>query len=490
MWTKESLQETIKTKLSGRQLIVASNREPYIHEYAGRKIKCVRAISGMTTALDPVLRACGGVWIAWGSGDADRQTVDARNCVRVPPHDPKYTLKRIWLTKQEEEGYYYGYSNQAIWPLCHIAYRQPVFNAQDFEYYRTVNQRFAEAILEELNAKPAFVWLHDYQLALCAKFIKEKAPDVTTALFWHTPWPNPEAFRICPQKKEILEGLLSNELLGFHILYHCQNFLRTCEMELEAQVVWEDMSITYRGHKTFVRPFPISIDAAAWSQLAASPQVEEALKALPTEIDPPYEILAVGLDRIDYIKGIIEKLKAIDRFLEKYPQYKGRFVFLQSLAPSRLHLKPYKQVIDEVQSLKEEINWKHGVGNWYPVVLIVQHLDYGSPKHLALLRAADLFIVGSLHDGMNLVAKEFVMANVEQKGVLILSQWTGSARELKEAVLINPYDTDGFADAIAYAIEMSEAERRERIQRMQQTILENNIYRWAGTFIEELVKLK
>ncbi len=489
MWTKKSLQEAIRDRMRDYRFIIASNREPYIHEYSGKKIKCVKAVSGLVIALDPVMQASGGMWIASGSGDADRDVVDAHNKIQVPPENPSYTLKRVWLTKEEENGFYYGYANQALWPLSHITYEKPVFSADDWEYYKKVNERFAENILEEITSEKCFIWLQDYHLTLAARYIKEKKPDAVISLFWHIPWPNPEVFRICPQKKEILEGLLGNDLLGFHIRYHCHNFLSTIEAELEAKVDWEDLSVTYQGHKTLVRPFPISVDYQDISRQAHSPEVEQALQNIPDTIDPPYEILALGVDRVDYTKGIIERIKAIDRFLEKYPQYQGKFVFMQFGALSRIHIKSYKQLIDNVQSLAEEVNWKYGKGYWYPVVIKNVRLDYAS--HLAFYRAADMCLVSSLHDGMNLVAKEFIAANVQRKGALILSHFTGASREFpKEAILVNPYDPDGFADAIKYAIEMSSKEKEERMEKMQQSLEENNIYRWAGKFISNLLKLE
>jgi len=483
MWTKEELAETIKNKFSGYDFIVASNREPYVHEYSGKKVGCVKSIGGLATALDPIMQASKGVWVAYGSGDADRDVVDKDNKIKVPPEEPKYSLKRVWMTKEEENGFYYGYANQVLWPLSHIAYRQPLFDASHWEYYQKVNEKFAEAILEEKRDKKLFVWLQDYHLSVCAEVIKERSPDAIVALFWHIPWPNPEVFRICPQKKRLLEGLLSNDLLGFHLRYHCHNFLDTVNQELEAKVDREESSVTYRNHKTLVRPFPISVDAEAISGMASSEVVRERMKSLPEEIDPPYEILCLSIDRVDYTKGILEKIRAVDRFLEKYPEYQGRFVFVQLGALSRLHIKTYKQLIDDIEALAEEVNWKYRSGYWYPIVLVNRRLDYTT--HLAYYRLCDLFLVGSLHDGMNLVAKEYIMANVDLKGMLILSQFTGAARELKDAVLINPFDTEGFADALYSTLKMSEKERKKRVRKMQK----NNIYKWAGKFILELSEL-
>ena len=488
MWTKESLSKLVKNKLEGYKFIIASNREPYMHEYKGKEIKCTKTISGLTIALDPVMQATKGVWIAWASGSADRDTVDENNCVNVPPNNPSYTLKRLWLSKQEEESYYYGYSNQALWPLSHIAYEKPVFLKEDWQIYKKVNQRFAQAILDEIRNNRTFIWLQDYHLTLAAKYIKEKNPNTTVALSWHIPWPNSEVFRICPQKKEILAGLLSCDLLGFHIRYHCTNFMNTVDFQLEANTNYEENSIIYRGHKTLIRPFPISVNFEGISTEANSQEVKLAKDKLPEQISSPYEILALSVDRIDYTKGILERLRAIDKFLEKYPEYQKKFVFYQIGALSRIHIKSYKDLINKVQQLADEINWKYKSGNWFPIILNNREIDYG--QHLALYRSADLCIVSSLHDGMNLVAKEFIAANVDLKGVLILSQFTGSARELsKGAILINPYDFDSTADAIKKAVQMPKEERIERMQKMRNIISEKNIYRWAGKFVSNLAGL-
>ncbi|OQA91703.1 MAG: Trehalose-phosphate synthase [Elusimicrobia bacterium ADurb.Bin231] len=487
MFDRKSLQNLIKEKLTDYKFIVVSNRQPYTFEYAGRKINCIKTIGGLVTALDPVMQTAGGTWIAYSSGDADADVLDKDNSVKIPYENPQYTQKLIFLTKEEENGYYYGYANQGLWPLCHIAYRQPVFSISDWEHYKNANKKFAESVVDAIGLEKPFVWLQDYHLTLCAGFIKEKKPDAVVSLFWHIPWPNPEVFRVCPQKNEILEGLLSNDLLGFHIKYHCHNFLETCELELEAKVDWEESAVTYKGHKTLIRDFPISIDFDKLSEMSSGEDVSRKVNELPTQIDPPYEVLALSIDRIDYTKGILEKIKAVDRFLEKYPEYQKRFVFFQKGALSRLHIKAYKHLIDEIQSLAEEINWKYRSGYWYPIVLLNTKIDYIT--HLALYRACDLCIVGSLHDGMNLVAKEFIAANTDNKGMLLLSQFTGAARELKNAVLINPFDADGFADAIKEAIEMPKEIKSERIIRMRENVKENNIFRWAGKFIKELIRI-
>jgi len=260
MWTKETLHELVRTKLGDYHFVVVSNREPYVHTYAGSEIKCQVPASGLTVALDPVMRACGGTWIAHGSGDADREVMDDQNKVGVPPEEPRYSLRRVWLTKEEEDGFYYGFSNEALWPLCHIAYTRPLFKESDWNIYKKVNQIFADTVLQEVGTRKAFVFIQDYHLTLLPRMIKERNVNIITAQFWHIPWPNREAFRICPWQEQILDGLLGNDLLSFHIRYHCNNFLDTVDRAIEAKVDWERYEVTRGGKKTAVRPFPISVD--------------------------------------------------------------------------------------------------------------------------------------------------------------------------------------------------------------------------------------
>ena len=467
--------------------LVISNREPYVHTSSGGEIKCQVPASGLTTALDPVMRACGGVWIAHGSGDADREASDAEGKVQVPPGEEKYTLKRVWLTKEEEDGYYYGFSNEALWPLCHIAYTRPVFNESDWQTYKKVNRRFAEAALEEMGGRKAFVFIQDYHLALASRIIKEGNPSAVVAQFWHIPWPNREAFRICPWGEEFLDGLLGNDILGFHIQYHCNNFLDTVDRAIEARVDYERFQVTRGGHTTRVRPFPISVDFEDIDRRARSAEVASAADQLRQRLSLGEVAIAVGLDRIDYTKGIPDRLRAIDRFLEKYPQYVGRFVMVQAGVVSRVHVPAYRRLNEEVDGLVQDINWKYQQDHWKPIVYLKEHL---APEVLlALNRIANICMVTSLHDGMNLVAKEFVSSRFDEDGVLILSPYTGAARELGTALLVNPYATDEMAEAIRTALEMPAAERKKRMRAMRMVVRENNVYNWAASIISEMAKL-
>ena len=488
MWTKESLNELVKEKLRDYLFIVVSNREPYIHTYSGRKIVCQVPASGLTVALDPVMQSCGGTWVAHGSGDADREMADKDGKVRVPPDNPAYSLKRVWLTREEEEGFYYGLANKALWPLCHIVYTKPVFNESDWEAYKKVNGIFADSVLEEIGNRKAFVFIQDYHLALLSRLIKEKSPDIVTAQFWHIPWPNRDVFRRCPWQAEILHGLLGNDLLGFHIRHHCNNFMDTVDRAIEAKVDWEHFEITRGGKRTAIRPFPISVDFADLDHYARSGAVEAEVERLRDVLGLGDEKIGIGLDRIDYTKGIPERFLAIARLLERNPQYRGKMVFIQAGVPSRTHIATYQALNKEVDEMIERINWEFGEGKWKPILLI---RDNCPPVTLmALRRMADFCIVSSLHDGMNLVAKEFPASRFDEDGVLILSPFTGAARELTEALLVNPYATDNFAEAIKTALEVPRDERQKRMRKMREVVRENNIYKWAADIISELVRFE
>lgn len=486
-WTKEDLNELVRTKLAGRLFMVVSNREPYIHVSSGDEIQCIVPASGLTVALDPVMKACGGIWVAHGNGSADREVVDDKNRVSVPPDEPRYTLKRVWLTKEEEEGYYLGFSNEALWPLCHIAYTPPNFDENNWDTYKRVNRIFADAVLEELGDKEAFVFIQDYHLALLSRLIKAKNPKVVTAQFWHIPWPNPEIFRVCPWGEEILDGLLGNDMLGFHINYHCENFLETVGLMLESRVDHERMAINRGGRTTLVRPFPISVDFNRIARDAAEAKIAEEMEEIRCRWQLGDEFIGMGMDRLDYTKGIPHRFRALDKFLAKYPEYRERVVFFQLGEPSRVHIKKYRELNAEIDDLVEEVNWKYKSGAWKPIIFVREHL---SPiTLLAFNRLAHFCIVSSLHDGMNLVAKEFVSSRSDEDGVLILSRFTGAARELTEALLINPYATDDFAESIKKAIEMPKEQKRTRMRKLRQVVEENNIYCWAGDIISELASL-
>ena len=488
-WTADRLAVHIRSRLGDGRLFVVSNREPYMHTRRGKFLEVSVPPSGLVTALEPVLCACDGTWIAHGSGDADMETIDHHNRLRVPPEDPQYTLRRVWLTKEEEEGYYYGFANEGLWPLCHIAHTRPIFRANDWQHYQAVNHKFADALLEEMEGTTnPVVLVQDYHFALLPRLIKQKRHDARVAIFWHIPWPNQEAFGICPWQRELVDGLLGADLIGFHIQSHCNNFLQTADRIVESRIDRERFSVQRHGHLTMVRPFPISVDFAdAGGETAQEPPYMERsalLKALGIEA----AFVGVGVDRLDYTKGILERFLAIERFLEKYPRYQGQFTFIQIGAPSRSHIKRYHDLQAEVEAEADRINWRFRLDRWKPIVLL--NWQHSHKEIQAYYRAADLCLVTSLHDGMNLVAKEFVAARSDERGVLILSCFTGAARELTDALQVNPYDIDQTAEAIHAALEMEPEEKQLRLQRMRKIVREHNVYHWAGTLIANLCELR
>jgi trehalose 6-phosphate synthase len=489
LWTADRLAAHVRTRLGGGRLFVVSNREPYVHMRRGNSVEVMVPSSGVVTAIEPILQACDGTWIAHGSGDADRETVDAHDRLRVPPEDPHYSLRRVWLNQEEEEGYYYGFANEGIWPLCHIAHTRPIFRAEDWKYYQEVNQKFADALLEEMkDVEKPIVLVQDYHFALLPRMIKEKRPEARVAIFWHIPWPNPEAFDISPWRVELVNGLLGADLIGFHIQSHCNNFLHTVDRVVESRVDWEHFSVRRLDHLTLVRPFPISVDFTdiklPESTLDSYTERSTLLKALGVEAT----FMGVGVDRVDYTKGILERFLAIEQFLVKHPRYQGQFTFVQIGAPSRSHLKRYHDLMEEVEAEAERINRRFQTERWKPIVFL--NRQHSHQEIQRYYRAAHFCLVTSLHDGMNLVAKEFVASRQDERGVLILSCFTGAAHELHDALQINPYDIDQTAEAIRVALEMPPEEKELRMRRMRKTVKEHNVYRWAGTLIADLCELR
>jgi len=489
IWTADRLAIHVRDRLEDGRLFVVSNREPYMHVRRGKSVEVNVPASGLVTAIEPVLRACDGTWVAHGSGDADMDMVDAHDRLAVPPDDPHYTLRRVWLTKEEEEGYYYGFANEGLWPLCHIAHTRPLFRASDWKHYQEVNRKFADALLEEMhNVSRPVVLVQDYHFALLPRMIKQSRPDARVAIFWHIPWPNPEAFGICPWQRELVDGLLGADLVGFHIQAHCTNFLQTVDRIVESRIDWEHFSVQRLDHPTIVRPFPISVEFADAAPEPALESAYEQRAAILKSLGVEAALMGVGVDRMDYTKGILERFLAVERFLEKYPRYQGVFTFVQIGAPTRTHIKRYHDLQAEVEAEADRINWRFQSGQWKPIVLL--NRQHSHKEIEPYYRAADLCLVTSLHDGMNLVAKEFVATRQDERGVLILSCFTGAARELRDALQVNPYDIDQTAEAIRAALEMQSEEKQIRMQRMRKLVREHNVYRWAGSLIGELCEVR
>ncbi|HWY47381.1 MAG TPA: trehalose-6-phosphate synthase [Bryobacteraceae bacterium] len=488
LWTAERLRVFQQATLEDSRLFVVSNREPYEHVHRNGGVEVRVPASGLVTAMEPILRACAGTWIAQGAGDADHEAVDANDRLRVPPDEPQYMLRRVWLTREEEERYYYGFANEGLWPLCHIAHTRPIFRAEDWEAYREVNAKFAGAVLEEMEgAENPIVLVQDYHFALLPRLIKEKRPDARVAIFWHIPWPNPESFGICPWRRELLEGLLGADLIGFHIQSHCNNFLETIDRTLESRIEWERFAVNKGGHFTLVRPFPISVDFKE-TQAAEHKEIRAERDALLKQLGVEADLLGIGVDRLDYTKGIPERFRGIERFLEKYASYNGRFTFVQIGAPSRTHIDRYQDLNVEVEREAERINRRFQSKHWKPIVFLKRHHNHSEID--PYYRLSDLCLVTSLHDGMNLVAKEYVAARDDNGGSLILSCFTGASRELQDALIVNPYDTEELADAIHRAVAMDPRERRERMRRMRRTVKQHNIYRWAANLIAAVSEIR
>lgn len=481
-WTPDALRAILHGDLRGEDVIVVSNREPYIHQRrrSGEGIEVQRPASGLVTALEPVMRACSGVWIATGSGNADREVVDAYDRVAVPPERPSYQLRRVWLSAEEEAGYYYGFANEGLWPLCHIAHVRPTFRSGDWAHYLAANRRFAEAVVREAKTDDPIVLVQDYHFALLPRMIHESLPDATVITFWHIPWPNPESFAICPWALEILNGLLGSNILGFHTQFHCNNFVDTVDRLIEARVDRETFTVSQGGKLTAVRRYPISIAWPPVEDMVGKPVADCRRDVRANNGLPENQLIGIGVDRLDYTKGIIERFLAVERLFELNPQRIGQFTFIQIAAPSRSSIDEYRHHEEAVNALARRINERFP-GPAPAILLKVEHHE--AALVYEYYRAAEVCFVGSLHDGMNLVAKEFVAARDDERGVLILSQFTGAARELPEALVVNPYDVDQCAAALELALAMPPEEQGDRMRLMRRLISEFNVYRWAGRML-------
>jgi trehalose 6-phosphate synthase/phosphatase len=488
-WSPVTLRLVLTNELPGAEVLVVSNREPYIHNSKpDGTIATQRPASGLVTALEPIIQACGGTWIAHGSGTADRDVVDKNDHIAVPPENPAYTLRRIWLSDEEQEGYYYGLANEGLWPLCHITFVRPTFRDADWQQYVAVNRKFADAIVKEAKTDEPIVLVQDYHFALLPRMVRERLPKATVITFWHIPWPNAEVFGICPWREQILDGLLGSSVIGFHTQLHCNNFIESADRFMECHIDREQSTVSIGGHSAVVRPYPISI---AWppAPLESQAPVSECRAAVFARYNLPADTkLGVGVERFDFTKGIPDRFRAVEIFLEKHPEWVGRFVFLQVAAPTRDKLPAYRNIRKETEDAAARINARFGNENYRPIILEIRHHE--PDQVYELFRAADLCIVSSLHDGMNLVAKEFVASRDDEKGVLILSTFAGASRELMEALIVNPFDARSTANAIAIAIGMTPDQQADRMRVMRDVVSENNIYYWAGRMLLDASRLR
>ncbi|MDM4773000.1 trehalose-6-phosphate synthase [Solimonas sp. SE-A11] len=489
LWSPERLKLTLQRHLHGERMIVMANREPYIHNrQPDGSIRVLHPASGLVSALEPVMRACSGVWVAHGAGSADRETADMRGRVRVPPGEESYSIRRVWLSPEEEQGYYYGFANEGLWPLCHVAHNRPIFRAEDWRHYQEVNRKFVDAVCDEVDGENPVILVQDYHFALAPRMLRERLPGATILTFWHIPWPNPEQISICPWHAELVDGLLGSSILGFHTQQHCNNFMDAVDRFLEARLDRGAFSVARHDRTTLVRPYPISVEwPNHWAQGAPTP--EECQAAVRAELGLPLDAkLGMGVDRLDYTKGIEERLRAVERLFEREPEWIGRFSFLQLASPSRTLIDRYQRLNDDVEQLVNRINERFGTGDWKPVILRREHTEPADV--FRYYRAADLCYVSSLHDGMNLVAKEYLAARSDERGVLILSKFAGAAHELTEALQVNPYDIEEASGALSTALHMPPQEQAARLRVMRSLVAEFNVYRWAGRMLIEASRLR
>jgi trehalose 6-phosphate synthase len=488
-WTPERLKLTLNRHLHGEKLVAVAHREPFIHNKGpDGQVRVLHPASGLVSALEPIMRACSGTWVAHGSGTADRETADANGRLRVPPGEESYAVRRVWLSPEQEQGYYYGFSNEGLWPLCHVAHNRPTFRAEDWRQYQAVNELFVRAVCEEVDTEDPVVLVQDYHFALAPRLLRERLPRATIITFWHIPWPNAEQIAICPWHVELMEGLLGSSILGFHTQFHCNNFMDSADRFLESRLDREDFAVVQGERRTLVRPYPISVE---WPNhwVAAQPPVAQCRAGVLREFGLPADtLLGVGVERLDYTKGVEERLRAIERLLEKAPELRGRFVFLQVSSPSRTRIERYNRLNLDVHALVEQINARFATASWKPILLHHQHTEPADV--FRYYRAADLCYVSSLHDGMNLVAKEYVAARDDERGVLLLSQFAGASRELTEALVVNPYDIEEASAAMAAALRMPPDEQRARMRAMRGLVAEYNVYRWAGRMLLDASRLR
>ncbi|HUF28612.1 MAG TPA: trehalose-6-phosphate synthase [Gemmatimonadaceae bacterium] len=468
-------------------LILLSNREPYEHIRRGSTIEVRQPAGGLVSALDPTMRRTSGIWVAWGSGSADRETSDERGRVRVPPDDPSYTLHRVWLEDEHTEGYYQGFANSALWPLCHMLIQHFQFRSEHWKSYRAVNERFALAVAEEADnagADRAMVWIHDYHFGLVPAMLHRLVPKLFIHQFWHIPFPPPDLLRLLPVQVHdtLLRGLLGNDLLEFHTERYAVNFIDCVAAFVpEARVSPERLSINYEGRTISVGAFPISIDFERYESLALAEEGASRASLLRERYARDGRQLGVCVDRTDYTKGIPERLRALELLWTEHPELRSRVTFIVVATPSRSELEAYRTLESEVVSLVMSINEHFGTADWTPIVLINENID--AELLAGVYRAGDLCLVSSLQDGMNLVAKEFIACQTDERGVLVLSRFTGAAEEIDDAVLINPFNVDGFMAGIVTALRMPADERRRRMRRMRERIRRATIFDWLETIL-------
>ncbi len=486
-WSAETLFALVRNNLPSEQIITVSYRQPYTHSKSPDGLVWNMPASGLVTAIEPIMKACRGTWIAVASGDADKLVVDSDDALMVPPENPVYRLKRIWLSEAEEAGFYAGFSNEGLWPLCNMAYVKPRFRAADWEAYKSVNRKFADSIVAEAKSDSPIVFIQDYHFGLLPRMVRERLPGALIVVFWHIPWPNSETLGILPCREEFLAGMLASDIVGFHTQYFCNNFLDCIDTHVEGLIDREHDTVRHGDDFCMVMPYPISI---AWPDFDSMslPSVTTCRNdiAAMLGIDKDAKII-LGVERLDYIKGIPERLRAFGVFLEDNPEFAGRIHFVQIASPSRSIIPAYADIDREVDKAAELVNKKHGTSAWTPIHVLKR--NFNQREVYRFFRAADVCVVSSLHDGMNLVAKEFVAARDDNRGVLILSQFSGSSRELVDAIIVNPYDELGLSRSLSLAVSMGEDEQSVRMKSMRDHVKSHNVFAWAARILGDAARL-
>ena len=469
-----------------RPLILLSNREPYEHVRGAESIEVRQPAGGLVSALDPTMRRTHGTWVAWGSGAADRECCDGTGRVRVPPDDPSYTLRRVWLDEADVDGFYLGFANSVLWPLCHMLIHHYDFREEYWERYRVVNQRFAQAVAEEstlVDGTP-MVWIQDFHFALAPEMVREISPGLLIHQFWHIPFPPPDILRLLPggAHTALLRGLLGNDLLEFHTDRYAVNFLDSVRHHVpDAIVDGQQKTVSYRGRTIHVGVFPISIDVKRYEGLASSAENASLASRLRDRYAKNGRQLGVSVDRIDYTKGIPERLQALELLWTVSPDLREKLTIVLIATPSRSEVPAYQKLELEIIATVMRINERFATDGWTPIVLIHHNVD--AEQLAAVYRAADFCIVSSLQDGMNLVAKEFIACQTDERGMLILSRFAGAAEEIDGAILINPFNTEGVAEGIRRALAVDRAERTQRMQRMRSKLRESTIFDWLESIL-------
>lgn len=451
-------------------LAVVSNRLPFSAERHHGELSLTRSPGGLVAALDPVLRRLGGVWVGWPG--VPEEDVEAAGGLTMPPDDG-VCYRPVPLSAREVSQYYGGFSNRTLWPLFHYFVGRTTFDSATWRAYERVNERFAGAVAEEAR-RGALVWVHDYHLLLVPYFLRRLVPQARLAFFLHIPFPAADVFRVLPWSRSLLRGMLASDLVGFQVPAYAQHFLTCAERLLGCEVDRAAGIVRSEGREVSVQVHPISVDTKA---------IEERARPAPPPLPQQERGLEVlGVDRLDYTKGLQERLLAVERFFERYPGYHGRVQFTQLLVPSRERVAEYSQLKREIDETVGRINGRFSEAGWAPIRYFVRSLP---PEELVpLYRQADVALVTPLRDGMNLVAKEYVTAQLENDGVLILSEMAGAAEELQEALIVNPFDVDMVAEAVHRALSMPEDERRARMSALRDRVRAHDVHAWVNRFLE------